>query len=267
MGLFGVCDDCHPFCVVYTEECLKKISALEVFEFLKCMGVTPENVGSYVDAFKKWLELSVQRTPLNVVYLAEKNHLVSLPLFDPCLARFVVGMEIKGTCFFEHDQKKREAPRMSHEQAHAFLLKRTAELLKLSKGNTPRVLTFPTTVDLKNWSEEDPHVAQTLSIINLDRNYVSRHILSYMRCENGMYWIEPTLRQSLAKVCARLDYDKLGQNQVKTREPQSQETLCRAMAVAHLDSKYDFRGGFTEFGELTPETAKELAHLRRLCVE
>jgi len=258
MGLFNCCED-SGFCLLSAENCKHQISAPEVFGFLKGIGVTPENINVYVEAFKKWNELDVYLTPLKVVYLAERNHLVSLPFFDLKSARFVVGIEVKGTCFFAHHQKKRTAPLMSLEQAHSFLEQRTSELLKFDGATSPRILTFPTTGDLKNWAEEDPHVAQTLSVINLDRNYASRHILSYMRCENGTYWIEPTLRQSLAKVCAKLEYDK-----IELRDPQSGETFCRTMAVAHLDPKYDCRGEFTEFGELTPETLRELTHLRRL---
>ena len=141
---------------------------------------------------------------------------------------------------------------MSLEQAHSFLEQRTFELLKIEGEKSPRILTFPTTADLEKWSEADPYVAQTLHIL-------SRKVLSYMRCENGTYWIDPSLKQSLAKVCAKLYYDK-----IQLREPQSAETFCRAMAVAHLDSKYDFRGEFTEFGELTPKTEEVLTHLRKL---
>lgn len=255
MGLFNVCDG-SGFCLLSTEKCKREISAPEVFDFLKAIGVTSENIDVYTEAFKKWIALGVCLTPLNVVYLAEKNHLVSLPFFDLKSARFVVGIEIKGTCFFAHYQKKKTAPLMSWEQAHSFLEERTFELLKIEKR--PRMLTFPTAVDLKNWSEEDPHVAQTLSIINLDCNYVSRHILSYMRCGNGIYWIDPTLEQSLARIYAKLDYDNL-----ELCEPQSKETYCRAMAVSHLDLRYDFRGEFTAFGELTPETYDVLTHLRQ----
>ena len=259
MGLFNACEGHHTFCMLSVEMCRQKISALEIFDFLKGMGVTSENINVYVEAFKKWNELGVNLTPLRVVYLAEPNRLIALPFFDCKLARFVVGIEVEGTCFFPHYQKKRLAPLMPLKQAHSLLLERTTELLKIEGAKSPRILAFPTTVDLENWSENDPEVAQTLSVINLDRNYVSRRILSYMRCENGTYWIDPTLRQSLAKVCAKLKYSK-----IELREPQSEETFCRAMTVAHLDPKYDFCGGYNEFGEFTPQTVKELARLREL---
>ena len=252
MGLFNACDAYHAFCMMCAEECRKKVSTPEVFDFLKGMGVTSENIGAYAEAFKKWTVLDVRLTPLHVVYLAERNHFVSLPFFDPKLACFVVGIEVEGTCFFEHYQRKGKAPLMSLKQAHAFLERRTSELLKFEGATSPRMLTFPTTEDLAKWSDQDSYVSRTLRII-------SRKVLASMRCENGSYWIDPTLKQSLAKVCAKLHYDK-----IETYAPQSAETFCRVMAVAHLDPKYDFRGEVTKFGELTPRTEKELFHLREL---
>ena len=252
MGLFNACDQYHTFCMMCADVCRQKVPAPEVFDFLKKIGVTPENIGAYVEAFKKWIALDVRLTPLHVLYLAEKNHLVSLPFFDPKLIHFAVGIEIEGTCFFEHYQRKGSAPLMSLKQAHSFLEQRTSELLKFEGATSPRMLTFPTTADLAKWSDQDPYISQTLHIY-------SRKFLANIRCENGVYWIDPTLKKSLAKVCAKLYFDK-----IETYAPQSEETFCRAMAVAHLDPKYDFRGEFAEFGELTPETLKELTHLRRL---
>ena len=225
------------------KDCVGKIEPSEVFDFLKVLGVTPENVGAYMDAFKQWSTLEVKLTPVNVVYLAQPGRLVSLPVYDQKIAKFVVGLEVNSVCFFPHPQRREKAPFMRHSEAQSFLEKRAFAL-----GLNDR-LTLPTEEDLFYWSQ-----------FNRDFEYNSIwavRIMPSIKRQNGIYWITPKSKSQ--KICARVVYDE-----VTAYSPLSEDTMCRVLSVVHIDLLCDFRGQITKSGSLSEKTLKELLLLRKL---